>query len=68
MPKTELHGALLFSKDHPQITGWLVIDGIEYEIAGWHASEIRSEITARKRGAVAIQGDMFDATSRTGES
>lgn len=45
----ELKGVLFFSKQHPQITGYLVIDGIEYELAGWHATEIRSEIKARVR-------------------
>lgn len=48
MTKPDLKGALFFSKEHPQITGYLVIDGIEYEIAGWHASHIRAEIEARE--------------------
>lgn len=48
MTKPELKGALFFSKEHPQITGYLVIDGIEYEIAGWHASHIRADIEARQ--------------------
>lgn len=45
----ELKGVLFFSKEHPQITGYLVIDGIEYELAGWHANDIRAEIKARQR-------------------
>jgi hypothetical protein len=47
----ELKGVLFFSKQHPHITGYLVIDGIEYELAGWHANDIRAEIKARARNA-----------------
>jgi hypothetical protein len=61
--KENLKGALFFSDGHPQISGYLVICGIEYEIAGWRASEIRSEITARERGP--IQTDIF-GEARTG--
>jgi hypothetical protein len=43
----ELKGVLMFSKNPPHITGWLTIDGIDYELAGWHASEVRAEIKAR---------------------
>jgi hypothetical protein len=46
----ELKGVLFFSKEHPQITGYLVIDGMEYELAGWHVNDIRSEIKANVRG------------------
>ncbi|QOZ68862.1 hypothetical protein [Bradyrhizobium arachidis] len=46
----ELKGALFFSDQPPHVTGFLVIAGTEYEIAGWKASEVRAEITARKRG------------------
>lgn len=58
MPKTELHGALFFSKEQPHITGYLVIGGVEFEIAGWHANTIRAEIKATERGAV--QTDIFE--------
>jgi hypothetical protein len=56
--KENLRGALFFSDQHPQITGYLVIAGVEYEIAGWHATKIRAEIKAAERGAVQI--DIFD--------
>jgi hypothetical protein len=73
--KHELKGALFFSDKEPQITGYLVIAGIEYEIAGWHASVIRADITARKRGErkddepeqVDIFGGARDATSGHGD-
>jgi hypothetical protein len=60
MPKADMHGALFFSKDDPNITGYLVIGGIEYEIAGWRASEIRSELKARRRQQVGVQLDILD--------
>jgi hypothetical protein len=63
----ELKGALFFSKEHPHITGYLVVDGIEYEIAGWHASHIRAEIQANKRGKLPVQADIFDG-ERDGHS
>jgi hypothetical protein len=50
MTDHELKGALFFSDREPHITGYLVIAGVEYEIAGWKASMIRADITARKRG------------------
>jgi hypothetical protein len=62
MPKADMQGALFFSKEHPQISGYLVIGGIEYEIAGWHASEIRSELKARRRDQVGVQLDILDDT------
>jgi len=52
----ELKGALFFSKEHPHITGYLVVDGIEYEIAGWHASHVRADITANVRGKLPVRG------------
>lgn len=58
MPKAELQGALFFSKEPPHITGYLVVQGIEYEIAGWRATEIRADIKASERGPVQI--DIFD--------
>lgn len=61
MPKAEMQGALFFSKEHPQITGYLVIGGIEYEIAGWLATSIRAEVKARKREPVQL--DMIDGAS-----
>lgn len=73
MPKAELTGALFFSKEQPHITGYLIVAGIEYEIAGWHATTIRADIKAAKRNPEPEQIDIFDgsagdATGRTGES
>jgi hypothetical protein len=45
---TDNKGALLFSKEHPQVTGYLVIDGEHYEIVGWKPSPTRAEITVRR--------------------
>jgi hypothetical protein len=73
MTDHELKGALFFSDREPHITGYLVIAGkIEYEIAGWKASEIRADITARKRGEKnPEQADIFggerDAHSGLGD-
>lgn len=50
MTKPDLKGALFFSKEPPHICGYLVINGEEYEIGGWHTSGIRAEIEARQRG------------------
>lgn len=47
--KPDLKGALFFSKEPPHICGYLVINGVEYEIGGWHASHIRADIEARRR-------------------
>lgn len=37
-------GSLLFSKKQPEITGYLTIDGEEFEIVGWRPSPTRAEI------------------------
>ncbi|WP_445215488.1 hypothetical protein ACKWRH_23705 [Bradyrhizobium sp. Pa8] len=56
----ELKGALFFSDRPPHITGYLVIAGTEYEIGGWKVSEVRADISARKRGErKPEQDDMF---------
>lgn len=60
MTDRELKGALFFSKEHPQITGYLVVDGVEYEIAGWHATSIRADLKAKARGKLPVQTDIFD--------
>lgn len=60
MSKT-MRGVLFFSDQEPQITGYLTIGNEHFEIAGWHASDIRSEITGRKTGET--QKDMFDDRS-----
>jgi hypothetical protein len=64
----ELKGVLFFSKAHPQITGYLVIDGVEYELAGWHANDIRAEIKANVRGKLDPdeQMDLIDDPGRSG--
>jgi hypothetical protein len=46
----EMTGVLLFSKEQPQIQGYLIIDGEHFDIAGWHTSKIKAEITARRMG------------------
>lgn len=67
MAKPDLRGALFFSKEHPQITGYLVIGGVEYQIAGWHASECdKFEIKAAEHGAA--QMDIFDGEQADGPS
>ncbi|MCW2218796.1 hypothetical protein M2232_002328 [Bradyrhizobium japonicum] len=63
--KVDMEGALFFSKEAPQITGYLVIAGIEYEIAGWPAGAIKSEIKARVRGPV--QTEMFEDSNNEGD-
>ena len=67
-----MRGALFFSDHEPQITGYLVIAGVEYEIAGWKVSEVRSDISARKRSEKEPeQQDIFaearDASSGHGD-
>jgi hypothetical protein len=37
-------GALLFSKEQPEICGYLRINGDDYSIVGWYASPIRATI------------------------
>lgn len=57
----ELKGALFFSDRPPHITGYLVIAGTEYEIGGWRVSEVRADISARRRGErKQEQDDMFE--------
>lgn len=57
----ELKGALFFSDRPPHITGYLVIAGTEYEIGGWRVSEVRADISARRRGErKQDQDDMFE--------
>ena len=48
MSNVELRGVLFFSDQEPKISGYLVVDGKHFEIAGWKASRIRGEITARE--------------------
>ena len=69
-----MKGALFFSDREPHITGYLVIAGVEYEIAGWHATKIRADISARKRGErreepeqVDIFGGARDVTGGLGD-
>lgn len=62
----KMKGVLFFSDTEPRITGYLVIGNEHFEIAGWHASDIRAEITGRKTGETAKQEDMFD--DRSGEA
>ena len=49
MPKADMQGALFFSDKEPHITGYLVIGGIDFEIAGWRVNSIKSEVKARRR-------------------
>lgn len=37
-------GSLLFSKEQPEICGYLRINGDDYTIVGWYASPIRATI------------------------
>jgi len=63
----EITGALFFSKEQPEISGYLVIHGEHYEIAGWRPSPIRAEITARPLGQrQAGQPDGGDERSGSG--
>lgn len=39
-------GSLFFSKEQPEVSGFLVIDGVDYEIVGWRPSSIRADIKA----------------------
>jgi hypothetical protein len=48
MTKAEMTGALFFSKEQPEISGYLVINGEHFEIAGWRPSPIRADIKARR--------------------
>jgi len=59
MTKPEMHGALFFSKEQPEISGYLVINGEHYEIAGWRPSPIRADITARR---IKPEGDDDDGS------
>jgi hypothetical protein len=53
--KLEMKGVLFFSDQHPQVSGYLVIGGEHFELAGW--KPIRAEITARP-----IKGEDNDAS------
>jgi hypothetical protein len=58
-----MRGALFFSKSEPRISGYLIIGDEHFEIAGWHASEIRADLKIKKTGETSTQKDMFDDRS-----
>lgn len=41
-------GSLFFSKEQPEVSGYLVINGEDYAIVGWHCSPIRADFTATR--------------------
>jgi hypothetical protein len=57
-------GALFFWKDDPHVTGFLVIGGEYYELAGVRRSAIMTEFTARQ--IITEQMEMFDDGSGDG--
>lgn len=40
----EGRGTLLFSTKPPHITGMLRVNGVDYEVSGYHATAMRAEI------------------------
>jgi hypothetical protein len=58
-----MRGVLFFSDDEPQITGYLVIGNQHFEIAGWHASDIRADLSIKRTSKPEQQADMFDDRS-----
>jgi hypothetical protein len=66
-------GELYFSHDPPHIVGYLVVEGVHYEIVGVRKSAIRTEIRARRRGPkkkviLAKQIDLFEGSENENDT
>lgn len=56
-------GSLFFSKQQPEVSGYLMIDGEGFEIVGWRASPIRADIQIRSNTGCAEGGsDGYDGS------
>jgi hypothetical protein len=65
---SDMTGALFFSKEEPQITGYLVIGGQHFEIVGWRPSPIRAEISAKPVGEASKGRDAEQPDHKNGSS
>jgi hypothetical protein len=63
-------GVLLFGNHEPRITGYLIVNGEEYQIIGRKITEVRTELSLHGADdeTQEVQGDLFDEnTSQSGE-
>jgi hypothetical protein len=61
MPASIVLGDLYFWDDVPHVTGWLTLDGEQFEIAGVRHSKVRMRISGRRiRREETAQKDLFD--------
>lgn len=62
---TKPQGALFFWKDEPHVTGYLIIGGERYELAGVRKNDIRTDFEVQPHGK---QMEMFGDDSGDGTS
>jgi hypothetical protein len=61
MPASVVLGDLCFWDDVPHVTGWLILNGEQYEITAVRHSDIRMTISGRKlKREKTTQKDLFD--------